>query len=90
MSRKEFKHIGELIRRNRLSKGISQDDMAAALGLKKGQAISNIERGIAGFPRKYLHQLPDLIGVGRQEIVAAMIADYRERIERKLYLGGDK
>lgn len=55
--------LGSFIRKMRLEKEFSQADLAANLGYKSPQFISDWERGISSPPVKKLHELAVLLEV---------------------------
>jgi len=56
--------------------------MARLLGLgdNSSQTVSNIERGVAKIPRKYLDKFSELTGLPREHIVGKMLIDERNRL----------
>lgn len=53
------KIIGKRIREMRKKRGLTQDDLAHALGMKRAN-ISNYERGLANVPSTTLYKLADI------------------------------
>lgn len=85
---------GVLLRRARENpvahRYLSQQGVANALsawGLH-GQMISNIERGKCGVPAKHVARLCSLLGIPREEMIAAMVEDYRDNLIAAVETGG--
>lgn len=81
-----FSHIAEVIRKYRAEcpTGMSQSDLARALGFKNGQFISNVERGLCSMPPCKINELSRLIQAPRNEIIDAIVNDHRTTIMRSL------
>jgi ribosome-binding protein aMBF1 (putative translation factor) len=65
--------LGHLIRDSRRRVGISQLALAAALGLRSAQSISNIERGDAKLPGKHLAAVSRLLDIDQQVLIEYML-----------------
>lgn len=62
--RQEYlKKLGNRIREARIAKGLSQDDLAQALGYKSRSSINKIEHGIYDFPLQKTMDIANLLGV---------------------------
>lgn len=59
------------IKRLRLERGMSQQDLADAVGAKTWQTISNIERGVSGLNEKKVAKYAEALGVQPWEIIGA-------------------
>ena len=68
--------IGKKIQKARLKKGLSQKNISKALGLKSPQSISNIERGIAPVPPRYLKKLSKLLSLSEQILLEGMVENF--------------
>ena len=76
-----FNNIARVIKENRYKAGITQSNMAIALGLKNGQFISNIERGRCSLPAKNINKAAKLLKINRKLIVDAMVEDFKESLK---------
>ena len=76
------KHVGSVIRELRERKGLSQAEIAGMLGLRTAQSISNIERGVSPLPRTKIKRFADILGVGKGEIVDALMQEMGETVSR--------
>lgn len=63
--------IGELIKSRRLKLGLTQEDLAKALGYSSYQIISNVERGIAPIPKYKLPRLAQILKVSEKALLEA-------------------
>jgi transcriptional regulator with XRE-family HTH domain len=80
----KFENIAKLIRENRTRVNMSQSELSEKLGYKKGQYISNCERGICSIPLKMLGKTADLLFMPRSAIKEAVLKDYEMRINERL------
>lgn len=82
---KDFKHIARLIRVKRAEheKRYSQNDLSKLLGMKNGQFISNIERGLCSIPIKQITLVSKVLGIERSEVVETMVLDYRNNLQEE-------
>jgi len=69
-----------VIRKIRIENKLSQAELTQMLGMKNGQYVSNIERGLAKIPAKYVGFLCKKFGVDKNEIIEAIIEDERRRV----------
>lgn len=76
------KQVGNFIRQLRISKGLSQSDVAKKLNLKTAQSISNIERGISPLPRAKIKQLAGILGVEKTKIVDMVLVEVQGRYSK--------
>lgn len=80
-SKFSYKSTGDLIRRLRTKKGITQTDLSRALGYgSKGQSVSNMERGVAGIPKRKIALLAKSLGVPKAKIVTAIVKQQTARL----------
>lgn len=76
-----FKKTGDLVKRLRIKRGLSQRTLAMALGYKDiAQNVSNIERGKSGIPRQKVSLLAKCLGVSKNKIANAILRQERERL----------
>jgi len=58
-----YKHTGEKIRRARMMKGMSQTDLAKAMGYSDSSTIYKIEKGLQKMPNAKIQQLCYILGI---------------------------
>lgn len=71
--RRSFGPLGDLIRSNRLSRGLGLSDVAKACQCSV-QFVSNIEHGRAPLPWEKVNQLASVLKISVQELQAANLA----------------
>lgn len=76
-------NISKLVKSTRKINNITQKQLADELGVQL-QLISNIERGLTGFPPARVRVLHDKYGVTLNRIKTAMVKDYRLNLENKI------
>ena len=59
----KLKLIGENIRKHRLAKGLTQNDLAFSCGDKDWSQISRMERGLVNFTISYLFLVADVLEI---------------------------
>lgn len=78
MGKAQFKHyrkdeqlkiIGDKIRKIRLSKGLSQSELAFECGDKDWSQISRMERGLVNFSISYLLQVAEKLHVPAKDLL---------------------
>jgi len=82
-----FTHVPNLIKTRREQKlpKISQKTLSLKIGYKNGQFVSNIERGICSLPPEKILQVCSYIDVTPNELIDAMVDDFRLSIEKEIY-----
>lgn len=73
--------LNELIREKRIEQNLSQNELGRKLGYRQGQYISNIERGLCGFPLKEAKQLCKILGISKKEYIETYLSDEKKKIE---------
>jgi transcriptional regulator with XRE-family HTH domain len=73
MKVKSSKEFGHFLKEARQKKGLSQDELGAALKFT-GQFISNLERGIAPLPLPYLKKIIDQLSLDEHFVVSSLIS----------------
>lgn len=81
----EFTSLGNFLKQKRVSKGLTQRELAEALGNLNSQFVSNWERGLCAPPGHAFQRLIDLLSINRKELVEVMLVDSRKVIERKIF-----
>ena len=96
MTPKEYRHeylvsMGLRIREARIAKGLSQDDLAQALGYKSRSSINKIEHGIYDFPLQKAVDIANILGVdvsdlflGEEEAKAKAYKEEAERLAERI------
>ena len=73
-------HIGDLIRRQREKRQVSQACLAEWFGYGTGQFISNIERGVYSFPIEKARDLRMYLKIKKSDIQEAYRKDFEDKI----------
>lgn len=83
------KHTAILIKNRRKDLRMSQAKLSGFLGWshKNAQYLSNIERGLSGFPVDYVNKLSCALNVSREMIIEMMTRDYKEQITQEITKG---
>jgi transcriptional regulator with XRE-family HTH domain len=64
----KLKLIGENIRKYRLAKGLTQNDLAFSCGDKDWSQISRMERGLVNFSISYLFLVADVLEIKPEDL----------------------
>lgn len=78
----ECEGLSELFREARIKAGLTQWDVARALGYSSAQYISNWERGMCGVPLSAMSVLIPLLGLKKSEVMQMILENERQRLER--------
>lgn len=84
MRKRNHAAIGNYIRKCREKSGLSQGDVADALGYSTAQFISNWERGLASPPLTTLPRLQKLIGIKVNTFINLYVAETRRMIRQEM------
>lgn len=76
-----FNNIAQLVRDNRYKNKLSQVEVTNALDYKSSQYVSNLERGLCSIPANKISELSDILNLPTEDIIDAMVNDYKNRIE---------
>jgi transcriptional regulator with XRE-family HTH domain len=76
--------LGELIKAKRQAKGLSQSDVAKALGYASPQYVSDWERGYSGVPMKKLVALARLLDIDQDELFDLLLDFSQQRLAADL------
>lgn len=71
-----------MLKKLREKQGITQSDLAAALGYTSPQFISNIERGIAMLPVRKYRKTAKLLKVSPEKLINIKLAHTRKALYR--------
>lgn len=75
----------DLLKEARISRGLSQQQMARKLGLASGQAISNWERGCgAKVSHKHIRKISHHFDLHIESVVESFLAEERENLLGKI------
>lgn len=72
-----YKRIGAMIKEARISKNITQAELAEQLGFETPQFISLIERGLSKPPLKLIGQVIPILGLN-EKLITKMLLDHEE------------
>lgn len=75
-------HQSTLIKQSRIRKGLTQTQVSTIFmpTNRNSQVLSNIERGVCGIPPRHIPTLCGILEVPVQEMLDAMVMDYRENL----------
>lgn len=84
-SKKElFENIGEYLREKRVSRGLSQTQVAKALDVKP-QFVSNWERGMSAPPMYMLRVVIRMYDISEREMKSFMLRQHEAYLDRQLF-----
>lgn len=72
--------VATIIKKRREELGISQKELAARLGLKASQYLSNVERGVARLSPIYFKKISRVLKVPLEKLVNTEVREYRALI----------
>jgi ribosome-binding protein aMBF1 (putative translation factor) len=75
-------HTGDMIRKARAEKGVSQVEISKHFYFKSPQFISNVERGLSLWPANKARDICHMLGINIDKFLLAMSKDLREKSER--------
>ena len=75
-----FNTVATMLKEARVETGISQTELAKKAGMKNGQFISNIERGLCSLPARKIQIMCDLLGLNQERLTMAITTDYEIRL----------
>lgn len=76
--------LADLLKKSRMSAGLSQKEIAAALGYKSSQFVSNWERGLSSPPIATLRVLCTLFKISENEMFRMIKEIAVQQTEREL------
>lgn len=83
LSRKNFT-LGKYLQTCRISAGLTQEQVANALGYSSAQFISNVERDYANPPLAKIYKWVTLIRAHRRLVGEALIQKYAREVRKEL------
>jgi len=81
----EFSNLGEFLKKHRVEAGMTQSELALALGGIHSQFVSNWERGLCAPPGHSFQALIKVLGIKREALLEVMVADARAGIKKRVY-----
>lgn len=85
VKKKMFENIGSFLREKREERGLSQTEVAEALGVKP-QFVSNWERGMSSPPLRLLRLVMKIYGIPDQQLVDFMLKQQEDFLRQQLGL----
>ena len=82
----EFKEMGKAIKLKRMEKGISQAQIAEALGYSSPQFVSNWERGVSSPPMNALLVIIEMLGMDKVEVFELLMTEREKQLKTALNL----
>lgn len=73
----------EYFNKLRVESGLTQRDVARALGFSSIQFISNVERGLSYYSKDHLEALSELFGVPRKKLASVIVEEKYNKIKEK-------
>ncbi|MEZ0390713.1 MAG: helix-turn-helix domain-containing protein [Pseudobdellovibrionaceae bacterium] len=80
-----FRYLAQFLKTKRLEEGLTQAEVADAIGGIHSQFVSNWERGVSSPPGYCIQKLIEVLHLNREELVRAMLQDSKAVIEAKVY-----
>ena len=68
----KFKEVGEMLRKKRKERGLTQSELANVLGYSNAQFVSNIERGLANIPVSKIRKLSKVLRSSETELYSVV------------------
>lgn len=79
--------VSKILKARRISAGLSQWEVARALGYTSAQFVSNWERAVSGPPLDKLAMLCRLLRIMPDEMTRAIMTDQREHVRTAIIAG---
>jgi transcriptional regulator with XRE-family HTH domain len=80
----QFAKIAKLLKKSRVEAGLTQNEVAQALGYTSPQFISNWERGLCNPPLENLGKLVELYDMSSQELIETFVDSVRADLKSAL------
>ncbi len=77
-------YLGDLLKKRRNEKGISQNHLAKKMGWSNGQLVSTYERGECYPPLGSVKKIAKLVGATKDEIMSAWTVDMQIKMDEEL------
>lgn len=81
----KHKGFGQYLRQKRRDAGLSQQNVARALGYSSPQFISNLERGTCPIPLNRIRQFVDLYRIDHDEFVQRFLSEQENILRNYLH-----
>ena len=72
--------FSEFLKEKRINKGISQRELAEAIGYSSGQYVSNYERNLCPVPQEKLKGLIEVLELEVSEVINLMERDFHTQL----------
>jgi len=76
--------FNQWLKETRVRLGMTQKELAVAVGLNSSQSIANIERGASRFPMKRIAHLCALAKVKKGTVISILVKDYKTHLESRV------
>lgn len=73
---------GELIKKARMKKGLTQAELAKKLGYSIPQFISLIENGHSKVPLSIVKELVNILKIPKSSLIKALIVEYKKEVDK--------
>jgi transcriptional regulator with XRE-family HTH domain len=73
---------GMFFKKARIRKGVMQMDLARELGFSAYQLISNVERGLSGYPVARLSKVIQLLDLDPEEVIRLILRREEKKIRK--------
>ena len=78
MNQLPYVRLGKILKKARIDAGLTQQEVAAKLGFKTAQFISNWERGISSPPLQNLNQIIDMYSMDSNSLLKALLQTQKQ------------
>lgn len=78
---------GEMLRKKRVEKGLTQAELSDKLNYANPQFISLMERGLSKVPLNTMGRLIDVLGLDEDAVVHHLVRDYEMTVRQELRKG---
>lgn len=80
-------NLGELARKHRIKKGMTQLELSQKLGYNTMQFVSLMERGVSKMPINIIGKLIVILGMPEKKIIDALVGEYSKKVNDEIKLG---
>lgn len=85
-----FQNLGVYLQKKRVKAGLSQGDVAKALGYSSPQFISNFERGLCAPPLPKLKSIINMYDLSPEAVMNLMLKEQEKHLRKALLSTGTK
>jgi transcriptional regulator with XRE-family HTH domain len=75
--------LGKWLKEKRVQAGLTQAQLAKALGLETSQSIAQIEGGRAPLSTKHMKRFCKAVGITEKELSSQLVANYEQRLSKE-------